>query len=286
MRVVRNLLAFLFFLTGAAVVAATLALYLAATGRNLPMLRRVVGAVGGSFAGQQTTALSLAVRLQPDAQRLSGTARLTVRAAAAGRQRLYFLLNDGLTVQATWEETAQGERTPLRMYRIGLLAVVELARPLAADEEVRIGLDYAGEPRTTAVGISNMVLAPDDVVITPADFWYPADLQSFFTADVEVLLPADLTLVHNGPELSHTIEGTSARVRFSSERPVPGLALVAGHYQEHSGEHEGVRGRLFLPPGMRLDPSRLLDALTTSQHGFTAHYGPAGFTQVSMFVSR
>jgi hypothetical protein len=99
MRIVRSLLAFLFFLTGAAVVAGSLALYLAATGRNLPLLRTVVGALGRSFAGQQTTALSLAVRLQPDTQRLSGTARLTVRATAAGRQRLYFLLNDGLVRQ-------------------------------------------------------------------------------------------------------------------------------------------------------------------------------------------
>src|SRR5512144_1740074 len=106
MRVVRNLLAFLFLLTGAAVVAAVLALHLAATGRNLPMLRSMVGAVGRTVAGQQTTALSLAVRVQPDVQRLSGTARLTVRSSVANRQYLYFLLNDGLRAQAAWEEGA------------------------------------------------------------------------------------------------------------------------------------------------------------------------------------
>ena len=284
MRVVRNLVAFLFVLTGAATLALALALYLAATGRSLPMLRAVVGAVGGVIAGQQTTAMSLAVRLQPDTRHLSGTARLTVRATAGGRQRLYFLLNDGLHLRAAWEEAASGARTPLRAYRIWLLTVVELPRALAADEEVLVGLDYGGPPHPTGAG--DLVLEPDDVVITPADFWYPADLQGFFSADVEVLLPADLVLVHNGREASRSIEGTSARVRFAVERPVPGLALVAGRYQEHAGERDGVRGRVLLPVDLRLDPARLLKALAASQQTFTAHYGASGFSQVSLYVNR
>lgn len=286
MRVVRNLVAFLFALTGAATVALALALYLAASGRNLPMLRAVVGAVGGVIAGQQTTDMALAVRLQPDRRRLAGTARLTIQAGAGGRQRLYFLLNQGLRLRAAWEEAAGGGRTPLRAYRVWLLTVVELPRGLAADENVRIGLEYGGEPRATGVGTGGLVLEPDDVVMTPADFWYPADLQGGFRADVEVLLPADLTLVHNGRQASRTIEGTSARVRFSFERPVPGLALVAGRYQEHAGEHQGVRGRVLLPADVRLDPARLLAALAASQQTFTAHYGPSGFSQVSLYVNR
>lgn len=286
MRVVRNLLAFLFLLTGAAVVAAVLALFLAASGRNLPMLRSIVGAVGRTIAGQQTTALSLAMRVQPDVQRLSGTARLTVRSAVANRQYLYFLLNDGLRAQAAWEEGAGGARTPLRLYRVWLLTVVELPRGLAADEEIRIGIDYAGQPHSVGIGASGMVLEPDDVVITAADFWYPADLQGFFLADVEVLFPAHLTLVHNGREASHTIEGTSARVRFASERPVPGLALIAGRYQEHAGDRNGVRSRALLPADVRLDPARLLAALADSQQTFAAQYGQSGFAQTSLFVNR
>jgi hypothetical protein len=286
MRVVRTLLAFVFFLTGAAVVAVALALYLAAAGRNLPVLRSVVGALGRTIAGQQTTAMSLAVRLQPDEGRLSGTARLTVRAAAAGRQRLYFLLNGGLCAQAAWEESAGGARTPLRLYRLWLLTVVELSHPLAADEEVHIGIDYGGQPQAIGVGAGGLVWAPDDVVITPADFWYPADLQGFFLADVEVLLPADLTLVHNGSATNRTVAGSSARERFATERPVPGLALVAGRYQEHSGARNGVRARVLLPADAALDPERLLDALSSSQQTFTAHYGPSGFSQVSLFVNR
>jgi hypothetical protein len=261
-------------------------LYLAATGRKLAILRASVAAVGRTSAGQQTTAMSLSMRLQPEARRLSGTARLTVRASTAGRQHLYFLLNDGLRVHAVWEETAAGARTPLTTYRLWLLTVVELSRELAADEEVHIGIDYGGHPGAAGIGGSRVVMEPDDVVITPYDFWYPADLQGFFLADVEILLPADLTLVHNGQEASRTIEGTSARVRFSTERPVPGLALVAGHYDAHDAERDGVHARVLLPLDVQLDPARLLEALATSQTTFTAHYGATGFSQVSLYVNR
>jgi hypothetical protein len=287
MRVVRNLLAFLFLLLGAAVVAAVLAFHLAATGRNLPMLRSIVGTLGRTIAGQQTTALSLAVRVQPELQRLSGTARLTVRCGVADRRYLYFLLNDGLQAEAAWDESAGGARTPLRLYRLWLLTVVELPRGLAADEEIRIGIDYGGRPHALAIGTGGgMLLEPDDVVMTPADFWYPADVQGFFLADVEVLLPAGLTLVHNGRAASHAIEGTSARVRFATARPVPGVALVAGRYDEHAADRNGARGRVLLPADVRLDPGRLLDALADAQQTFAAHYGQSGFPETSLFVNR
>jgi hypothetical protein len=285
MRVIRRLVALVFFLIGAATVALVLALYLAMTGRSLPMLRAIVAAAGRSFAGQQTTALSLAVRLQPAARRLGGTARLTVR-AADGRQRLYFLLNPGLQVQAAWEEAADGTRTPLQTLRLAMLTVVELLRPLAADEEIRVGLDYGGEPRGGDVSGRGMVWQPDDIVLLPADFWYPSDLQGFFLADAEVLLPADLTLVHNGTETARAVEGTSARVHFATQRPVPGLALIAGRYQTQTAERDGLRLRVSLPTDVQLDPTRLLDALATSAQTFTAHYGSAGLSQLSLCVNR
>ena len=285
MRVVRSLLAFLFIVVGAAFIALVLALYLAATGRSVAMLRAVAAGVGRTIAGQQTTDLSLAVQLQPDARRLSGRAQLTVR-GAAGRQYLYFLLNDGLEVRAAWEEANDGTRTPLTPLRLWLLTVIELPHALAADEEVHIGLDYLGHPHALAGAASSFVWEGDDVVMAPADFWYPADLQGFFTASVEVALPADLTLVHNGNESSRTVEGTSARVRYATERPVPGLSLVAGRYEAHAAEHNDVHTRVLLPPGSQLDPERLLSSLATTEETFTSHYGPAGFSHVALFVDR
>jgi hypothetical protein len=284
MRVIRSLLAFLFVLIGAAAVVLTLALFLASTGRSLPMLRAVVTAAGRCITGQQTTALSLTVRLQPEARRLAGTARLTVR--ANGRQLLYFLLNPGLHVEAAWEEAANGARSPLQTYRLWMLTVVELPRALAADEEIRVGLDYAGEPRGSEVGGQAMVWQTDDVALLPADFWYPADLQGFFTADVEVMLPADLTLVHNGSETVRSVDGTSARVRFATERPVPGLALIAGRYQAQAGGNEALRLRVLLPADVHLDAARLFDALATSNQILTAHFGSAGFSQLTLCVNR
>src|SRR5262245_5315349 len=231
MRVVRNLISFLFFLAGAIAVAVTLALYLAATGRSVPVLRALASGAGRTFAGQQTTALSLAIHLQPDARRLTGTAQLSMRATVSGRQRVYFLLNPGLRVGAAWQQDAGGARTPLGVLRLGPLLVVDLAAPLDANEEARIVVEYAGEPsRGVAPG---MVFTPDTVVLTAADLWYPADGQGFFLANVEVLLPGALTLVHNGREVSRTPEGTAARVRYELDRPVPGLGLVAGPYTLH-----------------------------------------------------
>src|SRR4029453_9911574 len=68
---------------------------------------------------------------------------LSRRHPAPGRQRLFFLLNDGLSATAAWEEAAPGQRTPLRMLRVGLLAVIDLTRALGADGEVPMGFDYS-----------------------------------------------------------------------------------------------------------------------------------------------
>lgn len=286
MRIVRSLLAFAFVLIGAAAVGLVLALYLAATGRSLPVLRAVVARVGQTIAGQQTTALALQLRLRPDAAALSGTAQLSVRADSPGRQRVYFLLNDGLRLDAVWEVGADGARAPLAFYRLLMLTIVDLPRALDAGEEIRLGFAYGGRPRIGGLTASGGVLQPDDVVITPADFWYPADLQGFFDADVEVTLPADLTLVHNGREANRSVEGTSARVRWASDRPIAGLSLVAGRYTAHAREHDGIAYRVLLPAGVDLDAERLLDSLSVSQQGLATHYGPSGFARTTLYVNR
>jgi hypothetical protein len=285
MRIVRNLLAFAFIVVATATVAAAFLLYLAATGRNLPMLRTLVGALGRTMAGQRTESLALEIRLRPEARSLSANARLTVRATEADRTRLYFLLNEGLQLREVWEE--QGDaRTPLRTYRVWLLNVVELPRPLAADEQIHLGLAYDGQPRRGGVTAGGTVLEPDDVILPPADLWYPSDLQGFFDADVEVALPASLTLAHNAGNERRIDEGTTARVRWTTERPVGGLALVAGRYRGHTSERDGTRYQVLLPDGVQLDPERLLDALATAERGQREHYGPSGFSGVTLYVSR
>ena len=286
MRIARGLLTFVFALVAAAAVGLAFALLLALHGQNLPLLRAAVGAVGTAVAGQRTEALALRVELRPLARTLSGEARLTVRAEGGDRGRLLFLLNDGLALIAVWREGADGARAPLRSLRLGPLVVVELPTPLAAGEAAEIALAYDGTPRRSALTDAGSVIEADEVTLAPADFWYPTDVQGAFDATVEVLLPAALTLAHNGRETSHTREGTSARIRFAAERPVGGLALIAGRYQPHALERDGHHYRALLPDDSTLDGARLVAQMATARHGLATHYGPSGFTQSTLVVPR
>ncbi|HSQ00982.1 MAG TPA: M1 family aminopeptidase, partial [Candidatus Dormibacteraeota bacterium] len=285
-RGLRAVIAFLFVLVATSVLLLTFGLYLAATGRNLPMLRAAVGVVGRAMAGQRTTALLARVDLRPAARTLAGEATLTVRADSEGRRQLYFLLNDGLRLRDARQSSDDGARAPLSTMRLGPLVVVQLARPLAAGETTKVTLAYGGELKPGGLTGTGAVIEADDVVITPADFWYPADVQGAFDADVEVLLPADLTLAHNGSEQHRIVEGTSARVRFTSERPVAGLALVAGRYQVHERDNDGRQFRVLLPPGSELDGEKLLESMIVAERGLAQSYGPSGFARATLYVPR
>ncbi|MEO8605479.1 MAG: M1 family aminopeptidase [bacterium] len=287
MRIARFLLSLGFVLVGAAAVACAFALLLAVQGHNLPLLRSAVGLVGRAMAGQRTEALTLRVQLSPAARHLSGEARLTVRADGEGRRRLYFLLNDGLRLRSVWREAADGGRGGLPFLRFGPLAIVDLGDALAANAAVDVGFAYDGTPQRSGPSTGGgLVFDADDVVLTPADLWYPADVQGAFSISAEVLLPADLTLVHNGHETARTIEGNSTRVRFASERPVAGLALVAGRYTVHELERDGRRYRTLLAADTTLDAPRLAAEMATAYQGLTTHFAASGFPQSTLVVAR
>jgi hypothetical protein len=284
--VLRALITFGFLVVAGSAIALVFGLYLGATGRNLPMLRAAVSVVGRAVAGQRTTAVVTRVELRPAARTLNGEATLTVRADTEDRQRLYFLLNDGLRLRDAWQAGDAGARTALATMRLGPLAVITLARPLAAGESAQITLAYGGQVKPGGLTGSGAVIQADDVILTPADFWYPSDVQGPFDADVEVTLPADLTLVHNGHEEQRIVEGTSARVRFTSERPVAGLALVAGRYQRHAREDGDHRYQLFLPPAADLDAEKVLESMVVAERGLAEHFGPSGFSRATLYVPR
>ncbi len=286
MRVIKTLLAFIFLLGTAAVVAATLVLYLAVRGENAPALREVVSRFGRVVAGQHTEQMEIEVRVRPADENVAATARLMVRAEAGGRQHLYFLLNDGLRIQDVWQERANDERLPLSHYRLWLVTVVDLPRPLAKGESATIGIRYAGNPRRGGVDPGGAVLRPDGFLLKPEQLWYPSDLQGFFQVDAEVTLPADLTLLHNGREVKRVRQGQSQRIRFTMERPVGGLALVAGHFHAAGGDEEGDSHRVWLPDGVDLDGGRIAGALAASDRFLTGIYGPSGFQRLTVFVDR
>ncbi len=259
-------------------------LHSAATGKNLPMLRSLVGGVGRVISGQRTEQLDLQVRIRPDARELGGVAHLEVRATAP-RGRVYFLLNDGLRVRRVWAERPSGAQIEMPFYRVWLFVVIDLPQTLAADEAARIGIEYGGRLSGGSLGITSGTIEPDDVLLSAYDFWYPSDLQSFFTATVEATVPARLTVVHNGEEQGRDMRGDSVTVRWTTARPVPGFALVAGHYREF--QRAGARRyRLFLPAGVDLDAERLLSSLAAAEGSLTDRYGPSGFPQVTLVVRR
>jgi hypothetical protein len=285
MRVLRQLTAFVFLLLVVAVVIGGLEAYLAATGKSVFLLRAAVTRLGHVMAGQRTEEIELDVRVHPPAERISGTTRLTVRSTVEGRRLLYFLLNHGLSVREAWQEDAGGHRTPLPCYRLWLVTVIELPEPLAENGKIRVGLRYDGELRATGLG-SARVLGGEGMVAGAHDFWYPADLQGFFSADVEVTLPRDLTVVHNGHLLADDAVGTSHTVRWTTHRPVVGLALVAGRYRIFEDEREAVRYRVHLPEDADLDAEAILSRLAASHGRLRSFYGPVGSPSVTLFVQR
>jgi hypothetical protein len=286
MRVARSLLSFLFFLATVALIAGVLAIYLAASGRSLPLLGSLAGGMSRVMEGQRTEQLDLRVRLRPAARELSGTAHLEVHAEAAGRRHLYFLLNDGLRIERVWEERPDGTESSLSHHRFWLMSVIALPRALAEGESVRIGVRYRGDPTRGSWSISSSFMSPSEVVIGVDSLWYPNDLHSFFRATVEVTAPRSLSVVNNARDIVRERYGESERVRWSPSRPVPGLALVAGRFRVWSGQRATTRYRVLLPEDVDLDGDRILSDLAASDQTLSALYGASGFPELTLFVSR
>lgn len=286
MRALRTLVSIGFSVVVFATVAVVLGLFLAATGRSLPLLESIAERTGQVVSGQQTESVDLKVRIRPDSGQLTATARLSVRSDVPDRRNLYFLLNDGLRVRAVWREREDGSHQDLLFYRLWPVTVVALPEPLESGVTARIGMAYEGCPSSAWLRLGPSFVAPEETVMTAADFWYPSDLQGFFTADVEVTAPADLQVLHNGQQVSAAQHGLTRRVRWTTRRPVAGLALVAGHYDEHRLDRGGATYRLFLPHDFDVDAERILDSIARSDQALAGMYGPAGFGGVSAFVSR
>src|SRR5262249_6977746 len=99
-------------------------------------------------------------------------------------------------------------------------------------------------------------------------------------------LPDTLTVVFNGIDATAAPRGTDQQVSWKSERPVAGLALVAGPYTLASESIDAVTYRLYLASNVRLDPHRVLKLMAGSNRLFIERFGAAGFSTVTAFVSR
>jgi len=266
------------------IVGMTCVAYLAATGRSMPLLRNVVARLGRLAEGQRTEQMTLDVRVTPENGRLGGTATLTVRSLDAGRQRFYFLLNDGLRVRNVRVRGVETQSLAPSAYQLWLLTVVDVGSGVAKDATVQLMFDYDGPIAAGMFGVAPSVINPQQVLLGVDAFWYPSDLQSFFTTDVTVTAPNTMTVVNNGAHAARIERGDVQVVHWTSDRPIAGMALVAGAYALTSKQSDGITYRLYLPPTVQLDRARVLEAMAVANHSLATRYGPSGFKQVTMFV--
>lgn len=286
MRFVRWLSAAIGFLTTVASLLAALALYLAASGRNLDVARYLLDRAGVLLEGQRLEQLDLDARANTASGELEAAAEVRMRSLRDDRRYLCLLLNHGLRLERLHELKEDGTRQAIRHLRFGPLLVLRPDRPLAADESLRLALAYAGRPAATGLSAPRGGIGRDEILLPVEQLWYPTDLQSFFQADVRLTAPADLTLVHNGVELERRTLGKAVRVHWTTPRPVQALSFVAGRFTAAS-RSEGDRSfRVYVGSGIDLDPDRVLSGATDAAAFLENLYGPSGFSQVSIYVSR
>lgn len=284
MRFARTLISLGFVLFGVAVLLIAVAAYLTATGRSVPVMRTAAEVVGRLVDGQTVKQLTVSLSVDPAQRRLDGVARLVV-GAAADRRRLYLLLDDGLAVARVVRFGDDGTRTPLVHHRLWLVTVIDLGEPLAAGGDAVVEVSYGGDPGSGLSPFGLGVVDSDEIILTPTDLWYPTDLRSFFRADVEVTLPASLRPLHAGTEQTVTELGSSRRTRWTTPRPVQGLALVAGEHHVESRDDTGVVYRAATGPDSELDRQIILQSMIDVGADLAAAYGPAASSNHALFVS-
>lgn len=270
------------FLILAAAAAAT-AFYLAGTGTDLTAVRQLVLHAGQWMAGQHTDRMEIELQLDPDRAWLEGSATLTVRATPNPARRFSFLLNPGLELRAV-RVTVDGLVVPAKVYRLLLLAVVELPEPIAANESARIIFDYAGSPELDPFGGESASFRADRILLGPETFWYPYDAQSFFDLSAKITLPSRLTLAHNGPRPSFIVRGATQEIRWSSERPLAGMALIAGHLRTSTHRDASMEYRVYSAPGVGLDARRIATSVSEAHDTFQEWFGESGYSQLSVVV--
>ncbi|HVN83568.1 MAG TPA: M1 family aminopeptidase [Candidatus Binatia bacterium] len=282
-QIVQALFSFGAILIVIGVVAIGVAAHLTASGADLRLLKAATAGLGRLVDGQRTDAITIDATLLPDQHRLEAHARLKLTALREPRQRFYFLLNDGLSIRRTH---IVGSAAVPSVHRLWLVAIVELPRPLAVDDSVEIEMDYDGRPASGGLGIGGAIFDARDVLLGVDNFWYPNDVQSFFQADVSVTLPARFTLVHNGREVERVQRGAQQRIRWQSERPIDGMAMVAGPYRTAATTSDGQALQLFVADDVSLDADRMLQDMAAARRFLTERYGPSGFPRLTLFVTR
>ena len=284
-RVVKKAVSLLALLLLLLLVGSSIAAYLTVTGRSLTLLRLAAARVGQLLAGQRTERITLDVLLNP-AGGFAGKATLEVQSVDEARQRFYFLLSNGLRVRRASVESAHAAAQPVSIYQLWLLTIVDLGAPVPKGGTVQLTLDYDGRPTSNVLGTSAAATDSQRIVLPPDAFWYPTDLRSFFHADVAATVPRSMVVVHNGVRAEQFERGALRTVHWTTERPVAGLALVAGPFELATAAADGATYQFYLPSDTQLDASRMLGLMREAHGTLRARYGDSGFHHVTLFIDR
>lgn len=282
-RFLRGVVSVIASLIVVSIIAGAALAYLTVTGRDLTALRAVAAGVGKLTSGQTTVSMALSVTAVPERSSFVGVADLAMRSLGEPRNRFFFLLNEGMDVRRVGARLAEKELSATA-YRLGPLLVIDVGEAIAGDQGLDLRIEYDGAPAKGTLG-SNIVFEPGRIRLPPDSLWYPADVQSFFTADVTVSAAVGMTVVHNGDLVGQTQRGNLRATQWRTPRPIAGMALVAGPYEETALDADGVRYRLFTVPGERLDLNHVIALMAEADSILRSKLGPNGFPQVTAFVT-
>lgn len=283
-RLSSGLLSALALLLTLAAVALGAAVYTAASGESIAVLRLAAAAADRLVAGQTTTRIAVDLDADPGAGRLAGTATVDVQATSGPRRTFWFLLNPGLRIDAVQASDETGRPVAASAARLLLATAVSLDEPVPAGRTLRIRFTYGGEPALEPLGGDSASFRADRILLGPETFWYPYDARSFFAVDATLRLPSDLEVVHNGAAASRVVRGATQEVSWRSERPVAGLALVAGRFVRSERRIGDTTWRVHQRADGALDAGAMIDALAAAYDVFAAQFGASGFSRFTVFV--
>ena len=201
------------------------------------------------------------------------TLDIAVRVAPQGGDSILFSFNPGLAIS----ELLVDGRPASHQHEDGLL---EVALPPQAGERVTLSLRAQGAPLVrfayldanqspldrvvldefNALGLDAAIFDSRYVALMPAIRWLPAAganvgggdpgvaPRDFFTADIEVRVPADWLVAGPGRREAVTGAADETRFRFRPAAPVPAFALLASRFERRAAQVAGVELEVLLSP--------------------------------------
>ncbi len=234
--------------------------------------------LGDAVAGQRVIATDVEVELSPGEGLMTGRARLTIKSNEPERRSVQLFLNPGLQITSA---IADGMEVPVSATWCS--RKITLPNALAPDEHVSLELQYEGtiQPAAFDKGWMNS----NEVMLPPRTCWYPMDLKSFSDFKCAVTLPQDFQVVATDIS-TEAVEGTyEKRCVWQEQRPVFGVALIAGRYEQEALLHAGTRYAVYWPRTMEPGTPGLLEFLAETHEYLRDLFGSDGFAGLNLVLS-